>query len=1593
MDHPIVTQPLLLTHALHEPDDAEVESAGAVLGQLEAEAKALGRDVAAAKVHAAMGRIWIERLGDPKSAATCFQNAFELDPTYRPNLEAARRLFAGEMAWDKALALHRCEEALLRDPLARAESMRAQAKLLGRDLAQPAEAAALIEKALELVPDHPALLQAAIDSAERRRDRRGVLQALLRAASSLKDDVQRAVLLRRAQLLLEQLWVEAEAAADGGADGAPLQEAPFSIAELQVQLQDVTRRLHQASSGDPIALLALIQDARTRGDWEALFITLRRRAEKSGVLSEVQVAALVAARKLGRDAEAIELLQSALGESSPPAIIAALQLELAPQGEPAEKVKRLLDRAQAATEPSERVDLRIRASELAELPAEKDALLRTALAEAPQETGLAALRVRSLAERDPRALADELLGEAALLEATDAAQAAVLVARAGTLRERAKDWPGAAELALRAHGLAPEEPSAIRLLQRALLRTGAHEELVRRLEASAGAVGGVRAAELLSRAAALLFGLAGEEPAKSSEGTARARELARRAAELGRRAQGPRWADGWTLMALRARDESMLRFALELRAEAASGGEGAELWLEVAESLAAEGDDVAALGRLVKARVLAPESPSVRAAFESAPGLRLDERLDLLAQEAASAPKDRAGALCAERAAMLAGADRLDEASAALRAALAVGGPDALRLRWLARIELARKEFAGAIETLLRLATCLPEGPRRAEIYWRAAELAEWELGDAPRALQLLGLVLQSSPTDLLALAARARLLAWEGKWPEAALAAEECAAGSKGEQRAEALRWAASLRAFRTREPELAAAHLRTLMAEEPGDLDAPASLLDILQREGSYEGRRERVELRARLASRCQDPRFAAFLRAQSAEDRLALGDTDQGIAEYRRSLALNPHDRVALDVVEEALRRSNQRQLLVDHLAFRCAYEDPISRAALALQQAELLAEDGQLERAAGAYRQALSSDPTSLIAVRGARTIAEKLGERAEAARLLSKEAGLTHDPAQATLVRIQAARLAEELGDHEEAVHLLTAVIEHDPRDPAVIESLRRLHPEQPVESLIGLFERVGGIHADPRAAAFAWTFVGKLQLHEQQNAQAAFMAAGRALARQPDDADALALRAEAAEAAGRFPEAVEALSRQLSATPEGAAALALRLRIGCVYLERLGDGERALPLLLPQLDRLEVPTLALLAQHARRLLPADSARLHRRLIEAWPTPPDADEPGLPTRGQIAAWNDELGRACLALGQRGEALVAFRRAVELDEGNRAALARVAELAADSAPAEALAAWQRLFRSGARQDEPVRAMLPLFRRLGRPDGAFCAAATLVSLGTATPEERALYDEVVKQPPPAEIPALPEVGSLVAPDDSGPARALLAAAATELARAFPTELAGRGERVKADNPVRRICAALARSLLQPEPAIYLSRSEPGVVSPVAADAPGILVGAEAPRLYPPRAQRFLYTRSLAHLRRGTHPFAGWSADRLGRLVAAIARLCSPAGTDLRHLPAPGEASTDADVRAIERALDSAARQRLAPLARQLHAAPVDFAQLALGLRATAERTALVLCGDPAAGLQIVAQECPGGLERPEVASLAAFAVGEEYLALRAR
>jgi tetratricopeptide (TPR) repeat protein len=592
------------------------------------------------------------------------------------------------------------------------------------------------------------------------------------------------------------------------------------------------------------------------------------------------------------------------------------------------------------------------------------------------------------------------------------------------------------------------------------------------------------------------------------------------------------------------------------------------------------------------------------------------------------------------------------------------------------------------------------------------------------------------------------------------------------------------------------------------------------------------------------------------------------------------------------------------------------------------------------------------------------------------RLLSREASLARDAG----AMVEAALLAEHLGSSKDEVEHLAAALHADPGDREAAGELRGMLGDDAPRALAAIYEKVGHAHADDKAGAVAWAQAAAIELQELNDAPAAFFAAGRALSRDPRSVAALELRADAAEAADRRAEAAEALQKLLELLPDDARAAAWTPRLGRLYAD-LGEPAKALALLTPTLDTLSPALLLKLAPGAQGLAAQDGVRVYRRLLEVFPAAADP----APTDAQLAQWSSALAARHLSLGQEDEALQAFRRVLRHDPHDAAALRALSE---SGSPEEAIAAqraWLRLSSA----PEPLHALVKLFLAAQKPDAAFCAAAALSSLRLETPDERAIYQAESKKPPPVE-PPLADGPALRAEGDEGPARELLAAAAAELPTALPTEMsAGRGALVKGDNPVRRVVAALARALGMPEPQLFLARGEPGAVTPVAGERAGLLVGAEVPRRFSSRQQRFLYARALAHIRRGTHPLAGLSAARLATTTGELIRLAAPHGTDFSQLPR-GDAAV---AEALARHIGPEARARLAELAARAAAAETDWEALALGIRESAERAGLVICADPAAALAIVSAEAQGGLEKPEVSRLVRFAVGDGFLAARAR
>ena len=311
------------------PTDADIQAARLELDELSREAFDLLYRPEAAPLHWAMGRIYLERLGDARSAAICLQNAFQIDATHRPAIEAARQLFLSGGRLDRALALHEREEALLTDPAERAESLRAQAAVLVQQ-GQHDEAARRTQQALELAPDHPALLSSAVDAA--RGDGPTCARLLLRMADLVEDAVQKTHFLSRA---LDALEV-------AGASALP---------DLQPLQEDVLRKLHETDANNPAAAIAVLQRALAANDWAGVLQLWRSRAARSLVSADRLAVAQLFAWRLGDPAAALAELRATPEGALEPALL-ALTTSIAEAQRSPELVEVLRARAAASAAPA-----------------------------------------------------------------------------------------------------------------------------------------------------------------------------------------------------------------------------------------------------------------------------------------------------------------------------------------------------------------------------------------------------------------------------------------------------------------------------------------------------------------------------------------------------------------------------------------------------------------------------------------------------------------------------------------------------------------------------------------------------------------------------------------------------------------------------------------------------------------------------------------------------------------------------------------------------------------------------------------------------------------------------------------------------------------------------------------------------------------------------------------------------------------------------------------------------------------------------------------------------------------------------------------
>jgi len=441
------------------------------------EAAALGEAPSAAQIVHEAGRVHEERLGDPIEALAHYRRAAALDPTFIPNLQAARRVAHALGDVSLECALLESEAAATRNARDQAMLHLVRARLLEERLGRTAEGRAAVAAAARADPDSLAVTEhlGALAAAERRDE--DLVRALERCAELAGDPGLAAAWLGAASATEENRLGRPERAADlafRAFDLAPgdanVRAAAQRHAERQRSFDVVARVLAAEAAGEatPAREAAL-----------ALCALARVREERLGDPDQAR-AALEEARRRGGDdpivLDTLSTIHEARGEWEPAAeaLRARGKQANAASDTPAEIVSRNLRLAELYEERLER------AQEAAEC-------YRAALAVDPRHRGaLAALgRIHARAGDWEAVLATFLVERDAAAERRDRAQRCF---KAGeVLEERLGRIDEAIQLYAEALALEPSLLAAHQALERLYGATGRFADLAALLEADLAA--------------------------------------------------------------------------------------------------------------------------------------------------------------------------------------------------------------------------------------------------------------------------------------------------------------------------------------------------------------------------------------------------------------------------------------------------------------------------------------------------------------------------------------------------------------------------------------------------------------------------------------------------------------------------------------------------------------------------------------------------------------------------------------------------------------------------------------------------------------------------------------------------------------------------------------------------------------------------------------------------------------------------------------------------------------------------------------------------------------------------------------------------
>ncbi len=1631
--------------------ESPLDEARARISSLEREARALGEGPEAALLFHEMGLLWEDPLNNPRNAASAFQTAFRLAPRFVENLRAARRIFSDVGNWQLVLQLLDAELEATPPGPSRAGLLYERALVLDERLERHEEAAAAFREVVAAQPGDVGLLSQLASIWAARGDARALADTLQLLARSVEDPRVAAEALLSAGLLLEERLRDEQGAAEAYREAFSLERGdPVLLAALA--------RVAARDQREDELLRVLAAEAENVGpSGSAAFLELARVYERLG-RPEDALAALQAGRRLQpRDPLVLSAMTALLGEQRRPEelaeVLGAWAATVHDEGEAVALYLRLASLYEEALHRDEQAIQSYRAI-LARVPGNAAALAGLGrlyarrrdwsglldvydaeLAVTLENAGKATIHYRAgeicetrLRDSDaaitryqqalllapgylPAQQALERLFErlgrwvdlAAMLE-QDVLQAegpSDAVARLGNLAALYEDHMGDAERALeclhRALDLAPEHLSSLRQGQRLAEKLGHWRDLVGLLEREAALVGDLKQVVALRHRAAAVLDERLADP--SAAVVAYEKLLAVSPAylpaltALGRLySEGGRWSDLAVLYRTEAavatpeRAAQLLLKVGELQERRLGDVDGAlTTYGQVLERMPRDLQALGALGRLQRSR--GAWAPLVGVLLREA-ALRTD-------------PRDRADVLFETASLREYALKDVEAATETYEEVLRLSPAHAGALRALERLASARGDTQALLAAVERSAQMASAPEARVAAYLKLTRLYLDRLDEASRAAQMAEEALAIDPRNLHALLVLERLRSADpGRRAEvrARLADRVTDAAL-----AAALRWIGS--------PEHEEADLGTRAREledafrvDPTDLRVTFAL-DRTLRLGGDPASRFAFYARRLQQNPDETERLALQMRLAEAAE---AGAADLATAReaYRDALVLHPGFLPALQGIRRVAERLRDWPTAVAAREAEAEASHDLRSSADSWTVAGRLASErlADPERGLNSLQRALERAPLHQDAFAEAERILTQAERPEDLADLYERQgearlAAADRSGAAASFHRAaQLWRAAS--GDPARTMATLERVLDADPGHADALLDKAELALEQgrSADAAEAFTSRVR-LGGEPEVLSSLHLRLGALfqeRLGDPNRAVAHFQAA---LAGHPGLPEALEPLVTLYVASENWTGASDSLKRLLDRDNQPQVRGRYLLQLARILDGGFGDTLRAGELYRQALELGAEDPAALdrLAELAER--EGEVAGL-LQLLEAQVL---VSEPG---RGALLCF--KLGGLCAnVLGDETRAILTYRRATELQPNfleAHAALGRLLEKDPGSLE-QAVQAYRAAIGIDPTHSESLHALFRIWEQARLLDRAFCAAAVLVFLQSATDRETNLhFDWRARLPPDGRDPlSTDELALLQGPAASAPLVDVLRltgdAMGQQLAPAFESlGVDPRVDRLRADHPVHRAIRLVSETLGVEDLAVYQARR--GLVALEPSTPPALCVGQDVVKRFNAREQKFLFGRAVLGLRNKAAVLSRLSLEETSRFLGAAVRVAVPG---FPGLGPPDEALA----KALRRQLSRRNRRELGSAARAVAASSrVELSATLRALSTAGNRAGLLLAGDPAIALQLVLREDPNGTgvrpetpepalqsvrERADLHSLIAFALSDAFFHLR--